>query len=260
MGQHSAFVSEGQSLLLDIFHAYRSFMTSAVSTGRGTAGGLFVLITDLEAPQPAHPRAVTRSLAARIAGAATLLVCAEEPAAKAAVRSGASDFLVSGVTGLDEALRILKNELRRGSGVGVCLHASPEATIEACVERGVQPDLLGFAEPRLLARGAALVTWSTQLSDCQSMLCWSVPSGPLAVVAALDAIATTLVAESDPLSRCWLQAAPPMLGRARQRIRILPMGTANIETFVRGAQAIAIANKLALHVKEGKQFLRVDLV
>ena len=260
MGQHSAFASEERPFLLDVFHAYRSLMTSAAALGRGTAAGLFVLLADPEAPQPASPRAIMRSLAARIAGAASLLVCTEEAAARAAVRSGASDFLVAGATGFDEALRILKNELRRGCGIGVCLHATPEAAIEACVERGVQPDLLGSAAPRLHARGAALVTWSTQLAKRQSMLSWSVKSGPLAVMAALDAIATSLVAESDPLSRHWLQAAPPVLGRARQRTRLLPMETAEIETFVRAAQAVATATKLALHIEEDEQLLRVDLI
>ena len=55
-------------------------------------------------------------VAANIAGAASLVATADVTAAKRAMRDGVVDFLV---TSLDEALRILKNELRQRQAVAV---------------------------------------------------------------------------------------------------------------------------------------------
>ncbi len=63
-------------------------------------------------------------VAANIAGAASLAVSADDGARKQAVRDGVVDFLVSS---LDEALRILKNEIRKRSTVAACVAAPPQA-------------------------------------------------------------------------------------------------------------------------------------
>src|SRR5947208_3583525 len=60
--------------------------------------------------------------AANIAGAASLCATANQEAQKQAVRDGIADFLV---TSLDEALRILKNEIRKHAPVAVCIGAAP---------------------------------------------------------------------------------------------------------------------------------------
>ena len=64
----------------------------------------------------------TRALlvAANIAGAASLAVSADADTGRQAIRDGIVDFLV---TSLDEALRILKNEIRKRSTVAVCVLA-----------------------------------------------------------------------------------------------------------------------------------------
>src|SRR5438067_12822783 len=64
--------------------------------------------------------------AANIGGAASLCATANAREQKQAVRDGIVDFLV---TSLDEALRILKNEIRKRTTVAVCIGA-PTAEIE----------------------------------------------------------------------------------------------------------------------------------
>ena len=59
-----------------------------------------------------------RSWCRQHAGAATLTASASAEAGKQAMREGVVDFLV---TTLDEALRILKNEVRKHETVAVCV-------------------------------------------------------------------------------------------------------------------------------------------
>lgn len=142
--------------------------------------GRFVLLWGEEA----------QAAGARIAGAATLLLRGDAGEARQAVRTGAADFLV---TSLEEALRILKNELRRKLPVGVCLHAPLAEALQACVERGVQPDYLGAPEAALQARGARLISWQMR------------PWGE-----------ALLAGQAH-----WLRWAPAMLGRGdRERVHL----------------------------------------
>src|SRR5580692_3986364 len=60
--------------------------------------------------------------AANIAGAASLGCTADPAALRHANREGVADFLV---TSLDEALRILKNEIRKQQTVSVGISAAP---------------------------------------------------------------------------------------------------------------------------------------
>src|SRR5579875_1541709 len=80
-------------------------------------------------------------LAGNVAGAACLCVDGEAGRLRGGLRGGLIDFVVGH---LDEALRILKNEVRRGIAVSVGLGANPETVLEAMLERGVQPDLLSL--------------------------------------------------------------------------------------------------------------------
>ena len=96
-------------------------------------GGSLVLVAGLD-KRPGVEESTVR--AANIAGAATLLIEPDHVAARQCVRSGMCDFLV---TNLDEALRILKNELRRKQSAAVCLLAEAGNALEECVLRGVQP-------------------------------------------------------------------------------------------------------------------------
>ncbi|MGB9409083.1 MAG: hypothetical protein WCA89_16225, partial [Terracidiphilus sp.] len=134
-------------------------------------------------------------VAANIAGAASLAVSADDGARKQAVRDGVVDFLVSS---LDEALRILKNEIRKRSTVAVCVATEPQATeadfARQMLQRGVLPDLL---PPRsapapefaaFLSQGARPVV-AIHPDANQVLLAWSVADAPAQWLPKLDAIA-----------------------------------------------------------------------
>jgi hypothetical protein len=193
-------------------------------------------------------------VAANIAGAASLTVAAEASAGKQAIRDGVVDFLV---TSLDEALRILKNEIRKRETVAVCV-ALPPGTPEAdfareMLERGVAPDLARqaaiAASPALLERGTARVE-PVDARQGQVLVAWSVAAAPALWLPKLDAIALDclqrnlgapepdlslskacpepveggLDSETWDFARRWLRLAPRYLGRLAQGVRVLRCG------------------------------------
>jgi urocanate hydratase len=93
------------------------------------------------------------SIASNIAGAGFLAVESRPEVCRAAMRSGACDFIVNSV---DEALRILKNEIRKHKPVSVAVSMDEAATLEELLERGVQPELFAaFGEGTMPAEAAA---------------------------------------------------------------------------------------------------------
>ena len=153
-------------------------------------------------------------VAANIAGAASLAVSADATAAKQAIREGVADFLV---TSLDEALRILKNEIRKRQTVAVCVALPPETGegdfAREMAERGVLPDL---ARPVEVAA----------LQEDEALLAWRVDAAPALWLPKLDAIAIECLegetgsARADSTRR-WLRLAPRYLGRLGQGLRLL---------------------------------------
>lgn len=79
------------------------------------------------------------ALAATIAGGVFLGIEPSPQNLKLALRHGACNFMVNT---LDEALRVLKNELRKRAPVAVGLLGNATQILPAIVERGVQPDFL----------------------------------------------------------------------------------------------------------------------
>jgi urocanate hydratase len=170
-------------------------------------------------------------VAANIAGAASLAVSAEAGAGKQAIRDGVVDFLV---TSLDEALRILKNEIRKRSTVAVCVALETQAQeadfARLLLQRGVLPDLL---PPRsapapefaaFLSQGARPVV-AIHPDANQALLAWSVAAAPAQWLPKLDALALDCLG-SDPspagaTARRWLRLAPRYLGRRSQGLRLL---------------------------------------
>jgi len=163
-------------------------------------------------------------VAANIAGAASLAATADRVAQKQAVREGVVDFLVNS---LDEALRILKNEIRKRETAAVCIAAAPQAVEIEMLERGVLPDLLAPRPsltttalagnvPRIEAvratRDEALVIWKVATSPAQWL--------PKFDAIAMDCLPTALDFESNAARR-WLRLAPRYLGRLAQGVRVL---------------------------------------
>src|SRR5690348_12216796 len=93
--------------------------------------GKLVLVRGLDAEGRAA------SVASSIAGAACLALDSRAEVCRATLRAGACDFVVNSV---DEALRILKNEIRKRKPVSVAVAMPEAAALEELLGRGVAPE------------------------------------------------------------------------------------------------------------------------
>lgn len=156
-------------------------------------------------------------LAGNIAGCATLAATVDAAAQKQAIRDGVIDFLV---TSLDEALRILKNEIRKKGTVAVCVATSPDAIEREMLERGVQPDL---------TRAAARLTTAQQVDSFDAAsdpmravtIVWQVDSSPARWLPKLDGIALDCFDPADAWNRRWLRLLPRYTGRVAPNLRLV---------------------------------------
>jgi urocanate hydratase len=161
-------------------------------------------------------------VAANIAGAATLVASADLAIQKQAIREAIADFLV---TSLDEALRILKNQLRKRETVSVCVAMAPAAMEREMNERGVQPNLLRRDVP-IAPLHEALVPEEGECDDADltsipALVAWRVDSTRHKDLAVLDAIALECLDGDDWAAHRWLRLAPRYLGRLAQDLRLL---------------------------------------
>ena len=184
-------------------------------------------------------RGVATVVAATIAGAATLCVDDDAGRLREGLRTGLCDFVVGN---LDEAVRILKNEVRRGLAVSVGLMLNEEACIAAMAERGVQPDLLAIEGERyrdaagvFRDRGAIELPEDEAPDSGFALLMWSVASEP---ARSLPRIAELAAAAFDPARpdtaarRNWLTRAPRTLGRAFGSRQCSRMAAAEVGSFL----------------------------
>ena len=191
-----------------------------------------------------NPQGAALALASNIVGAVCLNIEDDPAALKEAIRSGSCDFIVNTV---DEALRAMKNEIRKHLTLSVGLQGNPTAVLQALLERGVSPqlftDFTGNVSHHEAVRafkssGALIVRFDSTLPvideeslDANATLNtfihnrqWLLHSFPLDTTTALrafDAHALTLLPEDDLLRRRWLQAAPRILQRERPIHRVL---------------------------------------
>jgi len=106
--------------------------------------------------------------AVSIAGGTSLLLDPDAGAVKSVFRQGGVDFVVNT---LDEALRVLKNEIRKHRPLSVALEGGVQSALAEMSERGVLPDLqvsvgetgeseaqLGVEYLRLESEGAVVVS------------------------------------------------------------------------------------------------------
>jgi hypothetical protein len=173
---------------------------------------------------------IATAIAASVAGAATLCVDADAEVLRQGMRAGLCDFLVGN---LDEALRILKNEIRRGLPVSVCLTADPKTCTESMAERGVQPDLLSLPETetpagvqKMLERGARRLNNAAKPDTGTLLVCWSAETDAARTMPRIAAIAAEALQNTSTSARKrWLEVSPRYLGRAfgwRQCLRMTP--------------------------------------
>ncbi len=99
----------------------------------------------------AEPPVAAVAFAGIIAGALVLTLDADADRQRAALRSGAAHFVVKHA---DEALRVLKNEARRGTPLSVGLETDPAVDLPELVRRGLLPSLVLDAEPAAELRPA----------------------------------------------------------------------------------------------------------
>lgn len=135
-----------------VYEAYAALMQPLDEHFAAQPGGRLLVVFSLSAAGIAY------AIAGCVAGLAVLLVEAEAEQTKQMLRLGLSDFVVSD---LNEALQILKNQIRRAKPISVTLAARPELCAQQMVERGLQPEFIAgdglqSAAP-LLARGAILL-------------------------------------------------------------------------------------------------------
>jgi urocanate hydratase len=226
--------------LPDIAHIHDRYLALSLTSREnfaGTLAGRLLLRLGFDA------EGIAVTIAASVAGAATLCVDADAEALRQGLRAGLCDFVVAN---LDEALRILKNELRRGLPVAVCLSADPEMCTEAMAERGVQPELLSFDGPaargvqQMLERGALRPEEEAEPDPETSLLRWSVASDAARTMPRLALIAAETLEHASagtPARRRWLEVSPRYLGRVfgwRQCVRMTP---GEAKAFVERARA-----------------------
>ena len=245
----------------DVFDAYAALEQMAAQRGMAEPGhaawlgGWLVAVLDVDA------QGIAALVAGAIAGAAVLAVDAQRERVKELLRYGICDFVVND---LDEALRILKNEVRKKQPVSVCLSADPDKTAFEMVERGLQPEVLAG---RHVARAATLVErgalWLQDGDRIGSLVTWRLrneaaawAAGP--VLARVDELASTILedaAEATPLRRHWLQRAPRYLGRKLAVERCVRMSDAEVARLV---DAIGRDQSLAVQLVVTRGGVTVD--
>jgi urocanate hydratase len=178
-------------------------------------------------------------MAGSIAGVAGLTATSDSIAQKQAVRDGVVDFLV---TSLDEALRILKNEIRKRATVAVCIGGTPALIEQEMQARGVLPDLVFAGEPGHLRDVVEFGAGSrrVQLAPAEATdeyVCWQVEEAAAKWMPKLDSIALSCVSRNTWAAR-WLRLAPRYFGRSAQGVRVVRCDS---ETAKRIAEGIANA-------------------
>jgi hypothetical protein len=162
------------------------------------------------------------TVAANIAGAATLAASAQSATLRNAQHEGVIDFLVNS---LDEAVRILKNEIRKHQPVAVAVSIAPEVVIKEMFDRGLLPDLLPQLNPSSSSEFAAFVVQGAQplatppLEPGCKLYIWPIAVEFTRRPAEFDTLFLRHLPPGDHFNRRWLQLSPRYLGPAARRLR-----------------------------------------
>jgi hypothetical protein len=175
------------------------------------------------------------AMASNVAGAASLGIEPSANRAKDALRAGVCDFVVNN---LDEALRILKNEIRKRRPVSVVVTADLSATIAEIVARGVQPEILAFPVKELMDRGARLIPVDAEAAS--TPVAWSADDEARRSLAMMDRLAASSIGMARSLADArvrWIEASPRYLGRAFAGQRYVRMTEVEADAFVAAVRA-----------------------
>jgi hypothetical protein len=202
--------------IAQVYLNYAGLMRFAPAIGQDHLGGKLLYVGELDA------RSCALTIAGNIAGAAVLAATADQAASRKAMREGAVDFVV---TTLNEALRILKNQVRKREPVSVCVGAAPDDIEREMLERGVEPDLLPAGVDGPLSSLAGFVALGARrievepLAAGQTLFTVEIPPGPTRESARIEEILTASIAEGDFVNRRWLRLSPRYLGPKARRVR-----------------------------------------
>ncbi|HEX3436092.1 MAG TPA: hypothetical protein VHT24_04925 [Pseudacidobacterium sp.] len=211
-----------ESESVDTAEVFDSFCT--LTSIAPEPGGLLVFYGELDT----HGMAI--AAASNIAGSASLGVDMQAERVKLALRNGICDFMVNS---LDEALRILKNEIRKKQPVAVGLVGDPDRVVAEMIERGVQPDLVvpGGLGSHEFAKGGAKFLTDTMLAADSIAVRWSVAQEPAEWLPRVDAAVIEALGDSSGPRTKWLRAAPRYLQKNLSRERFVRMSGAELARF-----------------------------
>ncbi len=195
------------------------------------------------------------ALASTIAGAAFLGIEPDPQRLKAAIHNASCDFMVNT---LDEALRVLKNELRKHKPLSVGLLGDAAEVVPAMVERGVQPDMLSetssmddaahrAAWEQLHQRGARIIRIGgvppDTLQDGEIFdVVWTAANPQ--DLQSLDRLALELLPSDDRIRHRWLEQAPACFYRQLPRKRVLSLRQEELNQLLEACRSSTFARSL----------------
>jgi hypothetical protein len=175
--------------------------------------------------------------AANIAGGASLSATADVATQKQAIRGGVVDFLV---TSLDEAARILKNEIRKRQPVAVCIAANPDTVTAEMTERGIVPDL--HCPPNT----ASAKPDQPDPAEDTVLVAWSVSTAPARWLPRLDEFALECLDKDAGAARRWIRQAPRYLGGLGRGFRLVSASREFALRFVERARERSAAGEIGV--------------
>jgi len=215
--------------------AYAAFDAAARAHFQGSLAGKLAACAGMDA------RGGALALGATLHGAAFLGIDADTERIKRRVKAGYCDVMVND---LDEALRILKNAVRKREAASVGLAANGAVAFAELARRGVVPDLLAGrtvhteAIAVLEKMGAWRLDSSAGASEDRHPFFWAALSGEPADIYRADALLLEMFPRDEMLRR-WLP-----LVRKRARFEGLPARVCRLGFGERRAFALAL-NDLA---------------
>lgn len=205
-----AFDSEPLPRQLATYRKYLQLQSIAAERFSGTLAGHLVLCVGFGVS------GAELALATTMSGGVFLGIDPDPHQLKTAVRDGACDFMVNA---LGEALRVLKNELRKRTPLSVGLLGVPFDILSAMVERSVQPDLIADTFPRETREGkyrSALIRMAERGAEvlaepptpeglAPSEVIWTAATQQ--DLRRMDNLALELLPPEDRIRRRWLEQA-----------------------------------------------------
>ena len=208
-------------------------------------GGMLLFYRDLDSA------GLATAMAANVAGVASLGIEADAAVARQTLRAGVCDFVVNS---LDEALRILKNEVRQTRAASVVLTGEVNAVVAEIVARGVQPDVVTFSVPLLIDRGAKLMSLDAGGDSGFTLsVTWEVQREASLWLPRLDNMVSGILGlqrEGTRDSRVrWVEVSPRYLGRTYTGQRYVRMTSDEANRFLAAVNAAVKGGEIQVAVQ-----------